>query len=115
MPEFCDCCICALMHADWLRFSGEAKYELTRTESQGAVMVRVVSLKRIIAFGMSCLIVLTGVGMRPAVAAITPSASPGSCGTVLLAGSGWLGGQGVNVMSKGRHQGTESRAAGLVT
>jgi hypothetical protein len=34
--------------------------------------------------------------------------SPGSCGTVLLAGSSWLGGNGVDVKSNGPDEGTSS-------
>src|SRR5215469_14069798 len=39
--------------------------------------------------------------------AVAVSRGPaGSCGNVLLAGSAWLGGQGVNVKSNGYHQGS---------
>ncbi len=42
------------------------------------------------------------------VASAAPSVNPGSCGSVLLAGSAWLGGRGVNVKSNGADEGLGS-------
>lgn len=48
---------------------------------------------------------LTQASARPAplaaFSALRPAAVTGSCGSVLLAGGNWLGGQGVDVMSNG--------------
>ena len=42
------------------------------------------------------------------VASAAPSVNPGSCGSVLLAGSAWLGGHGVDVKSNGVDEGLGS-------
>lgn len=49
---------------------------------------------------------------RPAIADSRSAVSSGSCGTVLLAGSAWLGGHGVDVRSNGPHQGTGTACGG---
>jgi hypothetical protein len=41
--------------------------------------------------------------------------SPGSCGSVLLSGSSWLGGSGVSVMSNGSDEGTGASCGGTST
>ena len=45
-------------------------------------------------------------------ATAAPAVTPGACGRVLLAGSGWLGGQGVDVKSNGPDQGTGNSCGG---
>ncbi len=54
-----------------------------------------------------------GLGAAAAHAAVT--VSPGSCGTVLLAGSSWLGGNGVDVKSNGSDEGTGSDCSGSLS
>ncbi len=50
--------------------------------------------------------------IQPAAAASSPTASAASCGSVLLAGSAWLGGLGVDVKSNGADQGTGTSCGG---
>lgn len=50
--------------------------------------------------------------LQPASARSVPAVNPGSCGKVLLAGSSWLGGQGVDVRSNGQYQGEGTPCGG---
>jgi hypothetical protein len=54
---------------------------------------------------LSTIAALCTMPVRPVVAAAVPAVSLGSCGSVLLSGSAWLGGVGVDVMSNGADQG----------
>ena len=63
---------------------------------------------------------LVGVPAVLSVAAASPAAAaagvaPGTCGSALLAGSAWLGGQGVDVKSNGPDQGTGTSCGGTNT
>jgi hypothetical protein len=53
---------------------------------------------------VAALTVITAI-FSPSAARAAFGVSPGGCGTVLLAGSAWLGGHGVNVMSNGADEG----------
>ena len=50
--------------------------------------------------------------LQPVSARSVPAVNPGSCGSVLLAGSSWLGGQGVDVKSNGQYQGKGTPCGG---
>jgi hypothetical protein len=77
-------------------------------------------LRRLRLLVATVVIMFAGIGWSGAALAATvqsasPAVAPGSCGSVLLAGSAWLGGQGVNVMSNGPDQGTGTSCGGTNT
>jgi hypothetical protein len=57
---------------------------------------------------------LAAAGLSPAATASAevPRVAPGACGSVLLAGSNWLGGRGVDVRSNGADQSTGTSCGG---
>jgi hypothetical protein len=66
-------------------------------------------LARTVAFtGLACAVAVGVLVVAGPLAAAAASVSPGACGNVLLAGTDWLGGQGVDVKSNGADEGLGS-------
>jgi hypothetical protein len=66
---------------------------------------------------LSVLVVLAGLAL-PTLgfgAGVAGAVAPGACGSVLLAGSSWPGGGGVDVKSNGSHEGTGASCGGTNT
>jgi hypothetical protein len=61
------------------------------------------------------MLALSTVFVGAAVAPVRPASAAPACGTVLIDGSSWLGGSGVNVYSNGANTGTGSSCAGTGT
>jgi hypothetical protein len=60
---------------------------------------------------VTSLAAVTVAALLPGLARPASRTDPGSCGSVLLAATGWLGGGGVDVMSNGADQGTAKQCS----